>query len=59
MSKNMAAPEGPQIISQYDAQALRDGPARLHENMSMHMPTRPGTHINARTHVRTHAHTDQ
>jgi hypothetical protein len=53
MPKNMVAAEGPQITSQYGAQALRDGSVRLHARMSISTPTRPGTHINAGTHART------
>jgi hypothetical protein len=41
------------MTSQYGAYALRAGLARLYERM----PTRPVTHMHART--RKHAHTDQ
>jgi hypothetical protein len=44
--------EGPQMTSQYDAYALRAGLARLNRLMRMHTPTRPGTHMHARTHAR-------
>ena len=57
MSKNMVEPEGPQMTSQYGAYALHAGLARLYARMRMHTPTRPGTHMHART--RKHAHTDQ
>ena len=33
--------------------ALGAGLARLHARMRMNMPTRPGTHMHARTHART------
>jgi hypothetical protein len=57
MSKNVVVTEGPQMTSQYGAYALRAGLARLYARMGMHTPTRPGTHMHART--RKHAHTDQ
>ena len=57
MSKNVVETEGPQMTSQHGVYALSAGLARLHARMRMHKPTRPGTHIHART--RTHAHTDQ
>ena len=38
-----------QMKSQYGAYALRAGLARLHACMRMHTPTRPGTHMHART----------
>ena len=49
--------KGPQMTSQYGAYALRAGLARLYARMRMHTPTRPGTHMHART--RKHAHTGQ
>ena len=45
------------MTSQYGAYASHAGLARLHARMRMHTPTRPGTHMHART--RKHAHTDQ
>ena len=57
ISKNVRETEGPQITSQYGAYALRAGLARLYARMRMHTPTRPGTHMHART--RKHAHTDE
>ena len=57
MSKNVVETEGPQMTSQHGAYALRAGLARLYARMRMHTPTRPGTHMHART--RKHAHTDQ
>ena len=45
------------MTSQYGAFALRAGLARLHARMRMHTPTRPGTHMHARTPKR--AHIDQ
>ena len=49
------------MTTQYCAHALRAGLARLHARMRMHMPKRPGNHMQARTHARTHTHayTDQ
>jgi hypothetical protein len=57
MSKYIVDIEGPQMTSQYGAYTLRAGLARLYAPMRMHTPTRPGTHMQART--RKHAHTDQ
>ena len=57
MAKNIVETEGPQMTSQYGAYALHAGLARPHAHMRMHTPTRPGTHMHART--RKHAHTDQ
>jgi hypothetical protein len=57
MSKNTVETEGPQMTSQYGAYALRAGLARLHARICTHKPTRPGTHMHART--RKHAHADQ
>ena len=54
MSKNVLETEGPQT-SQYGAYALRAGLARLWARVHMNTPTRPGTHMHART--RKHAHT--
>jgi hypothetical protein len=45
------------MTSQYGAYALRAGLARLYARMNMYSPTRPGTHMHART--RKHAHADQ
>jgi hypothetical protein len=45
------------MTSQHGAYALRGGLARLYARIRMHTPTRPGTHMHART--RKHAHTDQ
>ena len=45
------------MTSQYGAYALRAGLARLYARMRINTPTRPGTHMHART--RKHAHTDQ
>jgi hypothetical protein len=50
MSKNVE-PEGPQMMSQYGANALHAGQARLHERMRA--PTLAATHTNIRTHART------
>ena len=49
MWKNVVDTEGPQMMSQYDAYALRTGLARLYARMRMHTPTRPVTHMHART----------
>jgi hypothetical protein len=49
----MAETEGPQMMSQHGAYALRAGLlARLHPRMHMHTPTRLGSHMHAR--IRTH-----
>ena len=56
-SKNLVEIEWPHTTSQHGAYALRAGLARLYARMRMHMPTRPGIHVHART--RKHAHTDQ
>jgi collagenase-like PrtC family protease len=45
------------MTSKYGAYALCVGLARLYARMRMNTPTRPDTHIHART--RKHAHTDQ
>jgi hypothetical protein len=45
------------MTSKYGAYALHAELARLYACMRMHTPTRPGTHMHART--RKHAHTDQ
>ena len=45
------------MTSQYGSCALRAGLARLYASMRMHTPTRPRTHMHARS--RKHAHTDQ
>ena len=37
------------MTSQYGAYALRAGSARLYARTRMHTPTRPGTHMHART----------
>ena len=55
MPKNMVETEGPQMTSQYGAYALRAGLARLQALMRMHTPTRPSTHMHARTHARKQA----
>jgi hypothetical protein len=57
MLKNVVETEVPQMTSQYGAYALLAGLARLCARMRMHTPTRPYTHIHART--RKHSHTDQ
>jgi hypothetical protein len=57
MSKNIVEAVKPQMTSQYGAYALRAGLTRLYARMSMHTPTRPGTHMHARKGK--HAHTDQ
>jgi hypothetical protein len=54
MSKNVAETEGPQMTSQYGANALRAGLARLYARMRMHKPMRPGTHMHARTRKQSH-----
>ena len=38
------------MTSHYGAYALQAGIARLHALTRMHTPTRPGTHMHARTH---------
>ena len=57
MSKNVE-PEGPQIMSQYGANALHAGQARLHERMRArahaHARGHPHEHACVRTHARTH-----
>ena len=45
------------MMSQYGAYVLHAGLAGIHALMRMHTPTRPSTHMRART--STHAHTDQ
>jgi hypothetical protein len=45
------------MTSQYGAYAFRAGLTGLYARMRIHTPTRPGTHMHART--RKHAHTDQ
>jgi hypothetical protein len=57
MSKNLVDTEGAQMTSQYDAYVLLAGLEGIHELMRMHTPTRPSTHMRARTSTR--AHTDQ
>jgi hypothetical protein len=57
MSKNIVETVGPQMTSQHGAYALCAGLARLNARMSMHTPTRPVTHVHART--LKHAHTDE
>ena len=57
MSKNIVETEKPQMTSQYGAYTLRPGLARLYARISMHTPTRPGTHMHARKGK--HAHTGQ
>ena len=49
MSKHIVETEGPQMTSQHGAYALRARLASLHACMRMHMPTRPGTHMHARS----------
>ena len=49
MSKNVAKTEEPQMTSQYGAYALLVGLASLYVRTRMHTPTRPGTHMQART----------
>jgi hypothetical protein len=53
MSKNIVETKGSQMTSQYGAYALRAGLARLCACMRMHTPTRLGTHMHARTSMRT------
>jgi hypothetical protein len=53
MSKNTVGTEGPQMMSQYGANALHAGLARLHARMRMHTPMQPGTHMHARTRMHT------
>jgi hypothetical protein len=43
------------MTSQHGAYALRAGLATLHARVRMHTPTRPGTHMHARTRTREHA----
>jgi hypothetical protein len=50
MSKNWLETEGPQMTSEHGACALHAGLARLNARMLMHTPTRPVTHMHARTH---------
>ena len=57
MSKNIVKTEGPQMMSQYGAYALRAGLAGLHALMRMHTPTRLGTHMRARASM--HAQTNK
>ena len=45
MSKNIEETEGPQMTSQYCANASRAGLARLYARMRMHTPTRKHAHI--------------
>jgi hypothetical protein len=44
---------GPQMTSQYGAEGLHAGRARLHARMLMHTTTRPETHTHARMHTET------
>jgi hypothetical protein len=53
MLKNVVETERPQMTSQHGAYALRAGLARLYARMRMHTPTRPDTHMHARTHTQT------
>jgi hypothetical protein len=53
MPKNLVETDGPQMTSQYDAHALQAGLARLYARTHMHTPTRPGTHMHARTDTHT------
>jgi hypothetical protein len=55
MSKNIVETEGPQMTSQYGGYALHAGLAKLLARMHMHTPTRPGTHMHARTSMHTQA----
>ena len=57
MLKIIVENEGPQMMSQYGAYALRAGLARLYACMCMHMCTCLGTYMQSFTHK--HAHTDQ
>ena len=57
MSKNSVDTKGPQMTSQYGTYALRAAWQGYMHVIRMHMPTRPGTHMHART--RKHAHTGQ
>jgi hypothetical protein len=57
MSKNIVENQTSQMTSQYGAYALRATLARLYARMGTHTPTRPGTHMHART--LKPAHTDQ
>ena len=56
MSKNTVEIEGPQMTSQYGASALHAGLARLYAHMRVHKPTRPDTHMNARTRAQACTH---
>ena len=49
MSKNIVETKGPQMTLQYDASPLHAGLARLYARVRIHTPTRPGTHMHART----------
>jgi hypothetical protein len=51
--KNVVGTEGPQMTSKYGAYALRAGLAGLYARMGMHMPTRPGTQMHARSSMHT------
>jgi hypothetical protein len=51
MSKNIVETEKPQMTSQCGAYALRARLARLYARMRTHTPTRPYTHMHARTHA--------
>ena len=53
VSKNIVEEKGPQMTSRYGAYALHAGLARLHVRMRMHTPTLSGTHMHARTRMRT------
>ena len=55
MSKNVVVTEKSQMTSQYGADALRAGLARLYARMRLHTPTRLCTHM----HARKHAHRDK
>ena len=51
--KNVLETERLQMTSQYFAHALHAELARWRALMRMHTPTRPGTHMHARTHIQT------
>ena len=52
--ENVVETEGPQMTSQYGANALHVGLERLHARVRMHTPTRPGTHMHARKQTEAH-----
>jgi hypothetical protein len=53
MSTNVVEPGEPQMTSEYGEFELHAGSARLHALMRIHMSTRPGKNMHARTNTQT------